>query len=590
MDLNLDYEDSDMEAEVGASSKTPPTHVMLSPPATKRKDKHKAVRTQTDRRVTVNLAPNDTEDYRCTLRDNTRDLAQEFSFATEADFVKLVEDNPGEIFETIKHLLAAYHTMDETSRSLQEELTLATTDNSQLEKRAEAQKQKISDLSKEHQEATAQVGGLESLIKAKEEEVAKLRRARNAHRDNFEKVEARARALIIDKQTLEKTIEGFERRLKNVDAYMQFEDSDREDPVLRFPGSRETGGDGHRRILRRDEPLPELRREPDRYRSEAPPPKHKYPELPLFYGDTTEWEAWKAHLMTKVQTDYYDFPLEWNKINYARDKTRGNAQATIWHRAKPDSLEPYKELKELIEDLSNVFGEEEQDKHRTLLQQLFSPRFAMGAKDRSETFERFLARFTSTISPLRLSDNDKIMHLYRNLSDQLTEKIYHLNGLVGYPEYVRGVRQVANQMKIRSDITHNAAAPTTSARGRIARTTDLARKDTGLKKPLRDRSRTKGQSPLDIMLGRLPAHIRQKFRKDGRCFKCGGKGHISVDKDAPCKDKDAITREKAEALLSEMGIEYTEADFAYWDEDDSAPEYLDEEAGQRDKQPEMSEN
>ena len=583
--LDLEFEDSDREMRQDASNshKTPPVREMLSPPLTKQRRKSK--RTQPDRRVTVSWSREENEEYRCTLRDNTRDLAQEFNFASEEDFRRLMENDNGQLFRAIKHVLSAYQNLDTTSESLQQDLTLVTADKDRLETRVEAQKQKIQDLSKERRNAATRVEELEDLIGTREDEVAKLRRSRNAHRDNCERADARVKSLLIDKETLEKTIEGFEHRLRNAELHMPMEDSDREElrPRAwdsRAPGNTAMGSGGFRRILRRDELLTDQRPQERHSGDIPPPPKHKYPDLSLFYGDAAEWESWKAHLLTKVQTDYYDFPTEWNKVNYARDKTRGTAQSTIWHRAKPDSTEPYETLGQLIEDLNNVYGEEEQDKHRALLQQLFSPGFAMGARDRFETFEKFLARFTSTISPLRLTSNDKITHLFRNLSEQITERIYHLNGVSEYSEYVKGVRQVANQMKIRNEMKHNTVTSGFNARGRTRTTGEVVRKDTGIKKPVQERPKTKERGRISNMLARLPAHIRNKLRKEGRCFKCGGKGHISTDVGAPCEHEEQITEQKVQALLSELGIEWTEADFVYFDDPGAESDYTEDDSVQ----------
>ena len=274
-----------------------------------------------------------------------------------------------------------------------------------------------------------------------------------------------------------------------------------------------------------------------------------------------------------MQTNYYDFLTKWNKINYAKDKTRGTAQLIIWHKAKPDSIEPYETLSQLIKDLNNVYEKEKQNKHRALLQQLFSPSFAMGAKNRSETFETFLARFTSIISSLRLTNNDKITHLFRNLFEQITERVYHLNDVSEYSNYVKDVRQVANQIKIKNEMRHNAAVPSANARERTRAPNEVTRKDTDTKKTLQKRPRTKKRDLLRNMLALLPAHIRNKLRKNSKCFKCGKKGHISTNAGAPCEHKKQITEKKAQALLSEIKIEWSEADFAYFDDPKTESEY-----------------
>ena len=588
-DLDYNFEDSD-EGEK-ERPQTPPQSNILSPPPTRRKRKSEGVRP--DRRVTINWTREENDTYRCMLRDNTKTLAREFSFASLDDFLRLMESDSGELFSTVKHVLEAYQSMDKACEALQEDLAVTSRDAEKLETRVEAQKQKLTDLSKEHQHKTAQAVELEEILKSKEEEIAKLRRSRNAHRDNFDKINAKAKSLVLDKETMQKTIEGLERRLQLAQPYLPLDDSDRENGGPPLQRTNRAGEEvGHVRLLRRGEPMPTSHHEHRRQENEMAlaPPKHKYPELPLFYGDTEEWESWKAHLITKVQTDYYDFPSEWHKVNYARDRTKGTAQANIWHRAKPDTVEPYESLDQLIEDLDNVYGEEEQDKQRNLLQQLFSPSFAMGVKDRSESFEKFLARFTSTISPLRLTDNEKITHLFRNLSEQLTERIYHLNGIARYSDYVKGVRQAANQMKVRNEMRQSAAVSSVMRGRRPRADEDVGRKQSSLKKAPRNKSRTREPNAMEDMIAKLPSHIRTKLRKAGRCFKCGGVGHVSSDPDAPCQGRSHITREKAEALLSEMGIEWTDADFEYFDDPESEAEYIEEDNAQAEGGPTNSKN
>ena len=588
-DLDYNFEDSD-EGEK-ERPQTPPQSNMLSPPPTRRK--RKSERLQPDRRVTINWTRDENNTYRCMLRDNTKTLAKEFSFASLEDFLHLMESGSGELFATVKHVLEAYQSMDSACEALQEDLAMTTSDMEKLETRVEAQKQKLADLSREHEQRSLQANELERILTSKEEEIAKLRRSRNAHRDNFDKINTKAKSLMLDKETMQKTIEGLERRLEFARPYLPSEDSDRESGGQALPRSNRPPGEAsHVRLLRRGEPMPTSQYEHHRQENEVAiaPPKHKYPELPIFYGDTEEWESWKAHLITKVQTDYYDFPTEWHKVNYARDRTKGTAQANIWHRAKPDTVEPYETLDQLIEDLDNVYGEEEQDKQRNLLQQLFSPSFAMGVKDRSESFEKFLARFTSTVSPLRLTDNEKITHLFRNLSEQLTERIYHLNGVAKYSDYVKGVRQAANQMKVRNEMRQSAAT-STATRGRRTRAAeDMGRKETSFRKAPRNKSKTREHNAMEDMISKLPAHIRAKLRKAGRCFKCGAAGHMSTDPDAPCQGRSHITREKAEALLSEMGIEWTDADFEYFEDPGSEPEYLEEDDAQEERGPTNSKN
>ena len=221
-----------------------------------------------------------------------------------------------------------------------------------------------------------------------------------------------------------------------------------------------------------------------------------------------------------------------------------------------------------------MFEKKKQDKHKTLFQQLFSSNFAMNVKNRFEIFEKFLTRFTSTINSLRLSNNDKIMHLYRNLFDQLTKKLYHLNEFTKYAEYVKKMRQMTNQMKIRNDIKQTISSSIIDNRVRSTREIETIRKNANSKKFMSERFKIKTQTLTKNMLSRFFAHIRNKFKKNDRCFKCKKKEHIMTDFDVSYQNKNQINREKAKTLFSEMSIKYIEIDFVYFDDAKKVFEYI----------------
>ena len=116
----------------------------------------------------------------------------------------------------------------------------------------------------------------------------------------------------------------------------------------------------------------------------------------------------------------------------------------------------------LIEDLNNVYDEKKQNKNKHLFQQLFFFNFVMKMKKRKKFFEKFLTKFTFTINFLKFTNDEKITHLFRNLSNQLTKKIYHLNEIAKYFDYVKKVRQTINQMKIRNEIKQTTTYITTT--------------------------------------------------------------------------------------------------------------------------------
>ena len=524
--LNYDYENFDIEKSVQLK-KTFFINSLLSFSVTKRKNKKKFVRTRRDRKMTIDVAANDTKTYRCTIRDNTKNLIRKFSFVIEKDFIKFMKKNQDELFKTMKYLLSIYQTMNDAFQTLKQKLTITKTNNNMLEKRVETQKQKIANFFKKRQKSIKQIIESKSFIRFKKKKVIKFRKSKNAHRKNFETMNVRNKSLLIDKQIMKKMIENLKRRLRNAKAYVSSINSNRENVELRHSSSnKRTEKQNYENILRREQSLSNMRfesstrRETERYVEKMFVSKHKYSELSLFYDDATKWKTWKTHLMTKMQIDFYDFFVKWNKINYAKDKTRDNVQFTIWHKAKSNFIESYKKFRKLIEDLINVFEKKKQDKHKTLLQQLFFSSFAMNVKNRFEIFEKFLARFTSTMSSLRLSNNDKIMHLYRNFFDQFTKKIYHLNELIEYAKYVKEMRQMTNQMKIRNDIKQVISSSIVEEKKRSSREVEIIRKDSNVKKLIENKSKTKAQNMIKNMLSRFFAHIRNKFKKNDRCFKC----------------------------------------------------------------------
>ena len=75
----------------------------------------------------------------------------------------------------------------------------------------------------------------------------------------------------------------------------------------------------------------------------------------------------------------------------------------------------------MIQDLENMFGEfDKVAKSDALSHDL---KFRMAVANPKETFDEFLARFTSAIAPLDFTDRHKISNLRRTLSERLRFKM-----------------------------------------------------------------------------------------------------------------------------------------------------------------------
>ena len=106
----------------------------------------------------------------------------------------------------------------------------------------------------------------------------------------------------------------------------------------------------------------------------------------------------------------------------------------------------------------------------------------MKIKNRFKNFEKFLIRFTCTINSLKLINNEKITHLFRNFFEQFTKKIYHLNEIIKYSNYVKKIRQTTNQMKIRNEMKQNAIISSIIKKQRFRTNENVNRKQNNFKK------------------------------------------------------------------------------------------------------------
>ena len=173
----------------------------------------------------------------------------------------------------------------------------------------------------------------------------------------------------------------------------------------------------------------------------------------------------------------------------------------------------------------------------------------MKIKNRFENFEKFLIRFTFTISLLKLINNEKITHLFRNFFEQLTKRIYHLNEIIKYSNYVKKIRQTTNQMKIRNEMKQNATISSIMKKRRFRTNENVSRKQSNFKKVSKNKFKTRKFNVMKNMIIKLSFHIRTKLRKTKKCFKCEEIEHVFNDSNASCQKKNHITREKIEIFF-----------------------------------------
>lgn len=317
----------------------------------------------------------------------------------------------------------------------------------------------------------------------------------------------------------------------------------------------------------------------DRWYSDGAPskePRPKYKEVPYFSGDRTKFRKWKIHLQTYIRICAWQFPTTQHKIDFTRDHLDGDAYSNIESRADPESSDPYRTLDEMLRDLELLYGEK--NKVAKAEAKLKDPNFRMGVLDRNETFEQLVARFNATIAPLNMDDAAKIRHLKWAMSSKLQHKAAHLSSIKNdYYAFVEGVRDINDWVEdIPADSAHRPRETGNRSRQEAPRdTTGYAPRTYRKEAPPERTTKIGGHS-----ITRFPPYIRQKILKEGRCFKCLGKGHRPTEDNAPCKHQPIVGKDEAIIKLAAMGIAWDGVDGEDYSEEET-PAGVDTEAGYR---------
>lgn len=262
----------------------------------------------------------------------------------------------------------------------------------------------------------------------------------------------------------------------------------------------------------------------------------KYPDVSMFHGveDRDEWESWKLHLESKFRHSATLFTCEQDKIDYIRDHCKATAFEVIKTRATLSSDNPYLTASEAIQDLDSMFGEF--DKVGKADAKLHDPKFPMGKTNPKETFDEFLARYTSAIAVLGFTDVHKISNLRRTISDKLRWKLSDGTTYTSFAQYVNRCRQCDLDIRQSDNYSTRTSQPSNK----------------------RTQSYNDGKGKTDNNTNKnrkYPQHVINKLVKEGRCFKCLKPGHRASDANAPCKNEPRLTDEQVTLQLKAMGAE-----------------------------------
>ncbi|KAF1980692.1 hypothetical protein K402DRAFT_426021 [Aulographum hederae CBS 113979] len=262
---------------------------------------------------------------------------------------------------------------------------------------------------------------------------------------------------------------------------------------------------------------------------------NKWPDIKEFFGDSekqrNEYPQWRSSVHSKFRNSWDMFSTDQAKIDYVRDKCKSTAFNVIETRADLEGPNPYESFAEMLKDLDDMFAEHDPMGKADAL--LHSTDFSM---KKGERFEAFLARFTKVAAVLQLTELGKISNCKRLLSGRLKNKINDGTYYSSYTELVRRCKQCdvdlnilwGNEEKDKNTPANGGSGGAAGAgRGRGGRGTG------GSPRSGSARPSTTSRAP----------HVTTRLKTVGACYKCGEKGHMSFQRDAPCKGTQYLTDE-----------------------------------------------
>ena len=171
----------------------------------------------------------------------------------------------------------------------------------------------------------------------------------------------------------------------------------------------------------------------------------------------------------------------------------------------------------------------------------------MAIANPKETFDKFLARFTSAIAPLDFTDRHKISNLRRTLSERLRFKMADGTTYISFSQYVSRRRQCDLDLR-------QADVFSTRNRGDKSKGIGLRSNtpESEIRNPISrlDNERYESGNPVSSFF--CSGHLKERLIKEGRCFKCGKQGHRSTDPDAQCQGQSAVPDEQLSLDVKKM--------------------------------------
>ena len=262
-----------------------------------------------------------------------------------------------------------------------------------------------------------------------------------------------------------------------------------------------------------------LQNEPNRARSDTPsmgvtPQKStKMPDAPMLKdGKEVRFETWETVIRQKLEANADHYPLPVHRKLYVQSRCEGKAQLHIAPRMSATSTNPYADAEDIIVHLRTVFA----NPNRRAEAYTAYHKLKMKPKD---DFTDFLAEFMQLAEEAAVVEENRKRDLYSKLPFLLQGQVmWAVNqDTVAFDAFTQSCQSMAHEISLQQEAKSARTRTATSFGSGSGATTSTASQS------YTPRVKREGAAPG------LSASERDNLMKEGRCFYCKEKGHMTFE-------------------------------------------------------------
>lgn len=300
----------------------------------------------------------------------------------------------------------------------------------------------------------------------------------------------------------------------------------------------------------------------DRARSERPSPHPslgtttttsaisdaRHPHIESFAASSDDdVDRWIASARTRFKRAFALYPDKESKIEYIRDKLKGEAFEVARYRLMEED-NPYHSVDEIFTDLKDAFGAGKTDKRQEAMNDVMKGTYRQKP---DESISLWSSRFATRCAQAGFDDNMRMFWALQMINDKF-RSVAANNGQEDetWAEFVQRLRNVERKRAITKQEKEKVPS------------SEPKKKDT---RPNTGRSTTTTTTTTGSTLttrappcGRTPEQFDQ-LKRVGACARCLRKGHMFTDLKAPCREHKPTSFHKFQELIKLAAVRVDES-------------------------------